>query len=189
MAAAAIGAGFGIAAITVNDAYVARDFGWLRPITSFSKAVAATIKPVGKRALTPNEIVAQFREEGLPVAIIADVCSVERKTVYAWLAGGLIRPHNQERLEQLYALLSKDKLAEMRDLYRFWNRSLIDGSSLGLLLKQPVLDGSAIEAALGQLWPLAQKQQEFASKNVSSGNIKSNPFLRESREVGLSNDV
>src|SRR5271165_6427104 len=51
---------------------------------------------------TAQEIVLWFRNEGLPLAAIADIARVERKSVYAWIDGGPIRQPNQERLENLY---------------------------------------------------------------------------------------
>jgi len=183
IAAAAIGAGF--AAVSVNDAYVARDFGWLRPITSFSKT-QSTVRENRVSKLSANEIAEKFREEGLPVAVIAEISGVERKTVYAWFTGSAVRGSNQERLDQLYEVLFRNKVAELRDLYRFWNRPLEGGVTLGSLLKQATLDKPAIENALRELWPIAKRQHTLAKKNSATGNLTSNPFLRDSREVGLS---
>lgn len=185
-------AAFGLASANpvnahVQNNYVAQDYGWLKPITSFYPAKTLSLK---KRTLTPHEIAINIRDEGLPIAVIADISGVERKTVYSWLSGeGAIRPHNQDRLEKLHSLLTEGKTTEFRYLYRFWNRDLNGNGSLGTLLKQPELNTDAISEILKVLWPLAEKQKDLAQTSVSKPNLKANPFIRESREVGLSYDI
>lgn len=137
--------------------------------------------------LSSNEIVAWLKNEGLPIALIAEITFVERKSVYAWLNGGAIRPHNQDRLEKIYALLSENKTADLRNLYRFWSRVIPNQRSLSLLFQDKDLEEKSIKLVLSHLWPLAEKEQkrEFA-KHLSSDQIKSNAFLRDIREVTTS---
>jgi hypothetical protein len=137
--------------------------------------------------LSPNEIVMWFKNEGMPIALIAETTFVERKSVYAWLHGGAIRPYNQERLEKIYILLNKNKTASLRNLYRFWSRIIPNQRSLSSLFQDKNLDEQAIHLVLTHLWPLAKKEQnrEF-SKQLSSEQIKSNAFLRDIREVTTS---
>ncbi len=139
------------------------------------------------RLLSSNEIVEWLKNEGLPIALIAEITFVERKSVYAWLNGGAIRPHNQERLEKIYTLLSENKIADLRNLYRFWSRIIPNQQPLSLLFQEKDLDEKSIKLALSHLWPLAEKEQKRElAKQLSSEQIKSNAFLRDIREVTTS---
>ena len=136
-----------------------------------------------KNVLTAQQIVLWFRDEGLPIPAIADIAGVERKLIYAWMNGGPIRESNQERLENLYRLLSEKKQTELIHLYRFWNRQLMNGMSLSTLLCEDTLNFQAIKAALSELWPLALRAKKN-TKPYGQENIgKSNPFLDEIGEV------
>lgn len=140
-------------------------------------------------SLTAQKIVSWFRNEGLPVAAIADIARVKRKSVYAWVNGGLIREPNQERLEKLYDLLSDKKQAELIHLYRFWNRQLNSGTSLGILLCEESLNVQAIEAALSELWPMALRAKKSAMMHGGKNSGKNNPFLDEIGEVFISEGI
>ncbi len=137
--------------------------------------------------LSSQEIVKWLRDEGIPLAVIAEIAGVERKSVYAWLGGGAVKPHNQERLEKIYTLLNEGKLTNLRHLYRFWSRNVVGERSLGLLFEEKVLDEASIRHSLTQLWPLAKK--EALRDGASTVSIQSNPFIRDSREVTTSYDT
>ncbi len=125
--------------------------------------------------LSSQEIVAWLREERIPIAVIAEIAGVERKSVYAWLNGGAVKVHNQERLAKIYSLLNENKLTSLRHLYRFWSRSVIGEQSLASMLQEKVLDELSIRTALSQLWPLAKKEE--AREGSSTPNaIQSNSF-------------
>lgn len=189
--AVAFGMGFaGISAVHANESFLAQSYGWLSPITSYSKG--SVLPPKSTRAspsLTAKEMVVQLKDEGLPVAAIAEITGVERKTVYAWLSGGAVRPHNHDRIESVFKLLQSDRQADLRSLYRFWNRKFEDGSSLSTAFQEALLDKDDIRSKLAELWPLAKKQQLSASNFSIGDGLKNNPFLRDSREVGLSLDT
>ncbi len=138
--------------------------------------------------LSSQEIIKWLRKEGIPLAVIADIAGVERKSVYAWLGGGAVKPHNQERLEKIYSLLNEDKLTNLRHLYRFWSRD-VEGHSLSFLFQEKILDEASIRRALTQLWPLAKKEALRESSTSSTASIKSNPFFRDSHEVTTSYDA
>jgi lambda repressor-like predicted transcriptional regulator len=191
--ALALGASLGTMLVAGNvhaeSMYTARPLAlfWINPITSFTSRSVAEIRAAKLPSKTSHEIVAWMREDGLPIAIIADIAGVERKTVYAWLAGGAVRPHNQMRLQGIYELLAEQKVADLRNLYRFWNRQMDNGSSLGALFKEGDLNEVSIRSALQELWPLALKQQAAGDvRPVAS--LKANPFLRDTREANLSHD-
>lgn len=140
-------------------------------------------------SLAAKEIVLWFCTEGLPVAAIADIARVERKSVYAWVNGGLIEEPNQGRLEKLYNLLSDKKQAELIHLYRFWSRQLMNGTSLGALLCEERLNVLAIKAALSELWPMALRAKKSIKINAHKNSGKSNPFLDEIGEVFISDEL
>lgn len=138
--------------------------------------------------LSSQEIVAWLRKEGIPIAVIAEVAGVERKSVYAWLNGGAVKAQNQERLAKIYSLLNENKLTNLRHLYRFWSRGVKGEQSLASMLQEKVLDESSIRTALSQLWPLAKKEEAREGSSVPN-TIPPNSFLRESREVTTSYDA
>jgi len=139
--------------------------------------------------LSCQEVVKWLRDEGIPIAVIADIAGVERKSVYAWLVGGAVKPHNQERLGKIYSLLNEGKLTNLRHLYRFWSRNIIDEQSLGYMFQENVLDEVSIRHALAQLWPLAKKEALRERSTSSNASTKSNPFFRDSREATTSYDA
>lgn len=157
---------------------------WIKQRTAYF----GTTEIIRHPSLSSQEIVAWLREEGIPIAVIAEVAGVERKSVYAWLSGGAVKAHNQERLEKVYFLMNENKLTSLRHLYRFWSRNIIGEQSLASMLQAKVLDEISIRNALSQLWPLAKKEEIREGFSVSTSSIKSNPFLRESREVTTSHE-
>lgn len=153
---------------------------------------AYTVTTEGIKHLSPlssQEMVAWLRKEGLPISVIAEIAGVERKSVYAWLNGGAVKSHNQERLEKICSLLNENKLATLRHLYLFWFRSLKGAPSLASLLQEKVLDETSIRRTLSQLWPLAKKDEVNEESNPPIATVKSNPILRESREAFINYDV
>ena len=157
---------------------------WIKQRTAYF----GTTEVIRLPSLSSQEIVAWLREEGIPIAVIAEVAGVERKSVYAWLSGGAVKVHNQERLEKVYSLLNENKLTNLRHLYRFWSRSIIGEQSLASMLQAKVLDEVSIRNALSQLWLLAKKEEIREGLGTTTSSIKSNSFLRESREVTTSYD-
>jgi hypothetical protein len=188
----AVALGMGVAGtspVHASEAFFMQSYGWLSPITSYSKGNVLSSKSSRVApSLTAKEMVVQLRDEGLPVAAIAEITGVERKTVYAWLSGGAVRPYNDNRIKSVFKLLQSDQQADLRSLYRFWNRKFENGSSLSTAFQETLLDEDDIRSKLAELWPLAKKQQS-AKNSSSSGDLKNNSFLRDSREVGLSLDA
>lgn len=141
-----------------------------------------------KDIFTAHEIIKWLRDEGLPIAAIADIAKVERKSVYAWINGGVIKPQNQERLEKLYRLLSEGSSEHLLYLYRYWNRQLSTGSSLGALLREDILNSQVIKASLSELRPFAMKAKKLAE--INKKNIgKHNPYLQEMPEVIITDEL
>jgi lambda repressor-like predicted transcriptional regulator len=154
---------------------------WFCPGTSIVNL--SSKETISKSSLiTAFEIVTWLRDEGLPIAAIAEIARVERKSVYAWINGGPIRPQNQDRLEKIYNLLSESKQTELIHLYRFWNRQLTSGVSLATLLKEELLNQHAIKNALSELWPMAVRVKKMTPTDRQNQG-KKNPFLEEIGEV------
>src|ERR1700722_2753997 len=184
-AGAIIGIGFVFGTTSDGAAeFMLRPQMWIKQRTAYF----GTAEVVKCPSLSSQEIVVWLREEGIPIAVIAEIAGVERKSVYAWLSGGAVKAHNQERLEKVYSLLNENKLTSLRHLYRFWSRNIIGEQSLASMLQAKVLDEVSIRNALSQLWPLAKKEEIREGLGTSTSSIKSNSFLRESREVSTSYD-
>ena len=161
---------------------------WIKPKTVFYEVEQAQTNTEAAEAYNAKEIVTWLREEGLPVAAIADISKVERKSVYAWLNGGHTKEHNLERLINIRNLLSEGKQADLRSLYRLWNRQVANNQPLKVLLSQEKLDIAAIKETLTALWPVAKKYMEIDKLRPASTDIGNNPILAEMREAYIPSD-
>ena len=101
-------------------------------------------------ALSLKDMVTKLRDGGLPIAAIAEVVKVERKTVYGWLDGVEPRELHAKRIETLYRLLGKYG-TDLRSLYRVWNRNLEHGFSIRHFLTAEPISELSVEAALDHL--------------------------------------
>lgn len=160
--------------------FMNRSHHWMGPGTCYTNTT-----PFARESsvLSTMQIVKWMREEGIPISAIADIMNVERKSIYAWINGSAIHEHNKERLEQVYSLLNENKMASLRNLYRFWYRKVLHEKSLSILFHETFLDKPSIRIALKKLWPLAQKEQDNGMKKTKLTTIKNNPILRDSREA------
>jgi hypothetical protein len=107
---------------------------------------------------------------------------VERKTIYAWLTGGTVRPANIQRAAQVHALLTGVSGVDLRGLYRFWNANLIGNKTLRDLMIADNIDGSAVRSALDNLRPTALRA--MASERKMSRQGPTNAVLDEIPEDG-----
>lgn len=161
---------------------------WGRKGTNFFMALA-TEKVPRSINLSPPQIVKWLKDDGLPISTIADIMNVERKTVYAWLKEGAIKEYNIQRLEQIHKLLSENKTATLRNLYRFWTRKLSGNKSLSILFKERKINKLSIQKVLKKAWPLAVREQVKEGVRSTPTTILNNPILRESRVIIPSDDV
>ena len=143
----------------------------------------ATIKdsvaaPKSAGVLRADEMVAQLRNGGLPVAAVAEILKVERKTVYAWLGGTYPHQANAARIETLYALLGDGKV-DLRNFYRVWNRKLEHLGSVHDLLTADYLDEPAIRSALEVLRPAIARHAEHAASRRPSAPGSGYPVIDE----------
>jgi hypothetical protein len=100
---------------------------------------------------TAQQMISKLRKGGMPVSAIADAMRVERKTIYAWLAGGDVRTANVQRADQVYALLTGVPGVDPRSLYRFWNSKLDGNWTLRDLMTADAIDEPAVRSALDNL--------------------------------------
>lgn len=153
---------------------------------AIQKATAEKISASPPPILSARDILLSLKEGGFSISAIAEMMRVERKTVYAWLSGSAVKQSNEERIEDIYSLLSEAKIASYRNLSRYMNKN-VAGVTLAKLLKAEVLDEPAIEKTLTALWPLAHKTETQLSRNTSYGKT-GNPVLGGIPEVFISDE-
>lgn len=135
--------------------------------------------------LTVVEMIRAFRDKGLPVAAIAEIAKVERKTVYSWLDGGVdVRGSKAARVETLYQLLNAT--TDYRSLYRVWNRKLDHNHSIKDLLCAADLSDPAIRDALRELAPAIQRYAERDASRRPPRSAAGNPIINEMPVAGIS---
>lgn len=134
--------------------------------------------PAPTTVLAVKEMVARLRDNGLPIAAIAEIAKVERKTVYAWLDGSDVRGANATRVETLFRLLNA-ATTDFRALHRCWNRKLQSGLTIKQLLCVDDLSEMAISDALSELSPAIRRH---AARDVLTGprlSVSKNPAIDE----------
>lgn len=149
------------------------------PITSFASSTESLriVSPA-----TAQEMVADLRKGGIPVSAIAEAMGVERKTIYAWLSGGPVRPANIQRAAQVHALLTRVSGVDVRGVYRFWNTNLVGNKTLRNLITADNIDELAVRSALDSLRPTALRA--MASERKMSRQGPTNAVLDEIPEAG-----
>jgi hypothetical protein len=135
-----------------------------------------------KPLMTPQEMIAELRANGLPISAIAEAMRVERKSIYSWLNGGDMRSANTQRTTQVHALLNGVAGVVSRGLYRFWNTPVDSKPTLRELMTAETIDEVATISALNKLRPAALRAMENERKMAQQGT--SNPTLDEIPEAG-----
>lgn len=136
-------------------------------------AMAAAAKASSANA---QEMVRSLRDAGLPMAAIAEMARVERKTVYAWLDGGEARAERESRLAEIHALLIGSRL-DLHALWRVSGRPLTSGMNLKQALGSEVLDEQVIREAFAELQPAVERQMLRAAVRIPSRFNTPNPIL------------
>ena len=134
--------------------------------------------------LSAQDIVVEFRDQGMPISAIASMARVERKTVYSWINGASIKPENEDRISNIYRHLKKNKVASFGSLYRYINKN-VDNNTLAKALSVEDIDFSSVTNLAGQIWPLAEKIEQVQRPKISS-DVKSNPVMDDMTEVYFS---
>jgi hypothetical protein len=145
-------------------------------------------QPLPARALTVQERVSDFRDNGLPVATIAEMARVERKTVYSWLDGTATpRQEHEDRVATLHDLLQGPFNGNYKVMHRVWKAPGSDGIALRDLLTAEVVD---IGAARQKLAEMAATIARYARIEASRGGAprvsRDNPVISESLVVDVS---
>lgn len=140
----------------------------IQPRTSYAGVIASPSEKLKKPST--KAIISLFRDDGLPLSAIADMARVERKTVYSWLKGGIVRLENQQRLDDLYDLFFTNKQAPLLYLYRYWNQKAYKDLSIKNLVTEKDLNLTSIRQALLELWPLAKKYQADLRQSYRESN-------------------
>ena len=154
----------------------------LPAIASFAP-VTLPAKPV-QVVLTQQEMVQTLRDGGLPVSAIAEIASVERKTVYSWLEGTQAKTDRAQRLEELFSVLT-DADVPLDGLWRVWGRTLGSGATLRALLAARELDRVAIAAACAELKPVVERQVARAAMRKPVDAESRNPALADAPVADL----
>lgn len=124
------------------------------------------------------DIVRSLRDGGMPVAALAEIARVERKSVYAWLDGGEVRPANEVRMRTLHTLLA-DVGPDYKALWRVWSRPLASGTTLRALLSSDVLDVGTLTSALDELRPAMDRVVARGSVRRPVAKGAFNPVLSD----------
>jgi len=115
--------------------------------------------------LSLPDMVTAMKESGFPVAAIAEIARVERKTVYSWLDGDATpRKQHQDRMWTLFTLLRKATDGHFRSIHRVWNAKGDDGTTLRDLLGAETLDEGAIR---GRLVELARSIDRYTRRDLN----------------------
>lgn len=128
-------------------------------------------QPVG---LSVPEMVGHMRDAGLPISAIAEMLRVERKTIYAWLDGAVVRKENAERISALFDVLTASEGENFKPIYRVWNQPIGGAGSLRALLTAENLDIHAIQEAVHALEGALAHYARIEG-NVGRGKRDGNP--------------
>lgn len=153
---------------------------------SFVSAAAPAEAPLAFRVGTANDdararvraatqdLVGKLKAKGMPVAALADVLDVERKTVYSWIDDGIeAKAANYERLNLVHDLLAGEPDGSLRFFQRFWERKIPGGPSLKEALMAPEIDRESVRAALDALRPAVQRSMQADAERKASAVEKS----------------
>jgi len=130
-----------------------------------------------------GELISILREAGWPVAAIAEIFRAERRTVYAWLDGGQPDEITNSRISYITDLLVVTNV-HLPSLYRVFNRTLPDGSSIRLLLSAQTLDRQAIAHAFQMLAPAIERHTNRDRMRCAPRPGARNPIIDEMPEAG-----
>lgn len=144
-------------------------------------------QPMPARALTVQERVSDFRDNGLPVATIAEMAGVERKTVYSWLDGTATpRQEHEDRVAMLHDLLQVPFGGNYKVLHRVWKSRDSDGLALRDLLTAEDID---LDKVRGKLAEMAVTISRYARLEASKPSVpkvsRNNPAISESLVVDI----
>jgi len=125
-------------------------------------------------AETTQSLVAHLKGKGMPIAAIAEVVCVERKTVYSWLDSGVdAKQSNFDRLATLERIFAREATGSLRFYHRFWERKTSGGQTLKAILTAENLNEGAAQAVLEYLRPGVGRAMNSETRRKSRPTIQS----------------
>lgn len=122
--------------------------------------------------LSVPEMIRSMRDNGLPIAAIADIARVERKTIYSWIDGSGIHGSNAERVQTIFRLLNGVYNNDLRSLYRVWNTRLRCGYTIKELMSVETPSGQLITESLNELAPTIRRYSDRDQRRPASQNSR-----------------
>lgn len=115
---------------------------------------------------TTQSMVAGLKEKGMPIAAIAEVVHVERKTVYSWLDNGVeaSRGNNFDRLVALESVFASEAVGSLRFYHRFWERKANGKQTLKEVLIAEDIDEDAARGIVTALRPTVQQAMRSGAR-------------------------
>ncbi|MFT9289717.1 hypothetical protein [Gluconobacter oxydans] len=111
-----------------------------------------------RQAVSTYEAVSSLRTNDMPIAAIAEMIGVERKTIYSWLNEGVeADPRNFARLQSIAQLFFNERPNTLKYYSRMWKREMSDGSSLHSIICAKDLDVERAKRAIEWLRPAVEK--------------------------------
>jgi hypothetical protein len=114
---------------------------------------------------------------GFPVHVIATMCGLERRKVYAWTDAAQPEGEKLQRLRLLYEIFGVETPEALRQFYRVWrSRYLHDGTgpSLNELTSAAELDSELIRQAVAACRPAVERhmaRQARRKLDVKGGSL------------------
>lgn len=177
-----------VLAATVAGAALVGAFAYPSALRIAAKTTHASpwAQPMPARALTVQERVSDFRDNGLPVTTIAEMARVERKTIYSWLDGSVTpRQEHEDRVAALHELLQGPFGGNYKILHRVWKSKGSDGLALRDLLTADEVNMDAAQNKLGEMRVAISRYGRIeASRDGSTKVSCDNPAIIESLVVG-----
>jgi hypothetical protein len=184
----AIRSGTALAAATAAGIVIAGQFFYPAAMRAQAGSTSPWAQPSPTRPLSMQERMSRFREGGLPVASIAEMARVERKTVYSWMDGTATpRQEHEDRVAVLHDLLEGPFSGNYKVLHRVWKSKGDDGLSLRDFLVSDELDIEGLRGKLaGMTATIARYARiEAAAKDNGAKVTRDNPLISESLVVDL----
>lgn len=180
----------------INDSYkeslLIRQLGFGKALYSEDrpKLIASKFEPntvtdeLGGIEYTPQEMLLDFRDNGIPISAIAAMIGVERKTVYSWIDGSPLKLANEERIVTIHKLLNHNRSASYKSLYRYMNKQ-VEGVTLAEVLNSTPLDNRLAREILSKLWPIAERMEKSLAASETRAGSR-NPAIEELTEAYIS---
>jgi hypothetical protein len=156
-------------------------------IPSRTTLASPWFQPAPSRIVTVQEMVSDLRDNGLPVAAIAEIARVERKTVYSWLDGSATpRQEHEDRVAAIHDVLRGPFNGNYKVLHRVWKSKGSDGLALRDLLTSEDIDLDKIRGKLAEMAVTISRYARLEASKPSGPKVsRNNPVINESLVVDI----